>query len=127
MSYFYVLTYWGNGMTEFWFREKAVDIVDCIDDFMYPDDEYSELEFTITLDQLDVVGDVDLTEALELEKHMYKHKPAIGAIKKLARILDKNLKIKISAPDDVRYCKYCNIFTLKTTCSCGNETMDCET
>ena len=56
MAYFYVLTFFGDKRAEYWFRKSAVEIVDCIEDFMYPEDEYDENMIAISLEQLNVAG-----------------------------------------------------------------------
>ena len=126
MAYFYVLTFFGDKRVEYWFRESASEIVDCIEDFMYPEDEYDENMIAISLEQLNVAGGKELNDELQLDKFLYENPPNIKKIQKLARQIDKkNKKLSMNIPENPRFCKSCLVFTEKNIC-CDNETLDCD-
>ena len=126
MAYFYVLTFFGDKRPEYWFRESAFEIVDCIQDFMYPEDEDDENMIAISFEQLDVAGGKELNDDLQLDKFLYENPPNIKKIQKLARQIDKkDKKLNMNIPENPRFCKSCFVFTEKTIC-CDNETLDCD-
>lgn len=118
MSYFYVLTYFGK-YPEHWLRTSAIEIIDCIQDFMEDDDD--EVDFSITLHEF------DKKEYTDLEKQLchVKDEERIASANKLDELYaGKCLK---NLPDDIFWCKNCWIFTEKRNCvKCNRETDDIE-
>lgn len=118
MSYFFVLTYFGKH-PEHWLRTSAIKIIDCIEPFMYEDDE--EIDFTISLHEF------DKEESTNLEKLCYvkDEEERVENANKLDELYEgKCLK---ELPDDIFWCKHCWIFTEKRNCvKCNRETNDIE-
>jgi hypothetical protein len=128
MSYFYVLTFMGDKRPEFWFAESCSVIVEYIQDFMFPEDEYDENMISISLECLEVNNSKELNEQLKLDKYLYEDPPNLQAIKKLALKIDKkNKSLKFEVPENPLFCKSCYTFTEKKICiACERETIDCD-
>jgi hypothetical protein len=104
MSYFYVLTYFGK-YPEHWLRTSAIEIIDCIQDFMKDNEE--EFDFCITLHEFDKEKYTDL----EKELCHIKDEERITSASKLDELYSgKCLK---TLPDDIFWCKDCVIYTEK--------------
>ncbi len=138
MTHVYVLTYFGEKRPEYWFRTKAEEIIDCIQDFMEYDEDDDSLNFGISLNKLDSDEVVYLDRDLGLDT-IDKDIPFtdvkkicekfIGEVsQKYDKLCEEDIEMKALRENlEMRVCENCSIFTYKQKCpKCEGETESTE-
>lgn len=118
----YVLTYISHkGIPEYWFRNSAVEILDCVDDFMFDNGEHDEEpSFGFSLVTLNSNNNIDLDTEFNVENMTWPLKKKFHT---LAKKIDKKYgKFNDESPD-IFICHECYIFTTTLKCPlCQNDT-----
>lgn len=118
MERIFVLTYIDeHDRVEHWIRLSAVDVVECLDDWMLEDDEV-EIEFDIhefdKTENIEILRDVDVHDSKKLKLEAQK----------IDKVYPSTFK---ELPDEIFICKLCYIFTTGKECkTCGKPTCDIE-
>lgn len=125
MSKIYVLTYVSEkGVPEHWFRLSAKEILLCVDNFMFDDDD-DEPSFGFSLATLEKDESIDLDDEFDVESMTWPLD-----MKKYEDLADKiDAKYGASSlskiPDSIYVCRSCFIFTYRFACPlCGCQTYD---
>lgn len=117
---------------EYWIRPTAVEIVDCLEDWMLTYEA-----FGIELFQYEVEYGIDLTERFGINDESYENQSfsknewdkVIKKAKKLAKKIDEeyNTTNNKANDKDTYECRSCDIMTEKNICpQCKNETKNIE-
>lgn len=118
MERYFVLTYVQNERPEHWIRTSACDAVECLDNWMFDDD--NEILFTIHM--FDVEGQINILTDIDFKKI-----DAEDLIEEASKIDEQYPSTAVMPDGDILICKQCCVFTTKRNCKfCERETSDIE-